>query len=113
LALLFAVAVAAALSPSSPLSRVRIPGAYHLALWSYSIYLSHKAVGNILAQALGPLGVSPWMLFFAVAGVSLMIGALLYYLIEQPFMRLRDRWFPRLFVDPSPTPTGQLSASST
>jgi peptidoglycan/LPS O-acetylase OafA/YrhL len=113
LALLFAVAVMAASSPSSPISRVRIPGAYHLALWSYSIYLSHKAVGNILAQALGPLGVSPWMLFFAVAGVSLVIGALLYYLIEQPFMRLRDRWFPRLFVDPSPALTSQLSASST
>jgi peptidoglycan/LPS O-acetylase OafA/YrhL len=113
LALLFAVAVTAALSPSSPISRARIPGAYHLALWSYSIYLSHKAVGNILAQALGPLGVSPWTLFFVVAGVSIMIGALLYYLIEQPFMRLRDRWFPRLFVDPSPALTSQLSASST
>lgn len=113
LALLFAVAVMAALSPSSPISRVRIPGAYHLALWSYSIYLSHKAVGNILARVLGPLGVSPWGLFFAVAGVSVMIGALLYYLIEQPFMRLRDRWFPRLFVDSSSALTGQLSASST
>ena len=112
LALLFAVAVVAALSPSSPISRVRIPGAYHLALWSYSIYLSHKAVGNILARLLGPLGVSPWELFFAVAGVSVMIGALLYYLIEQPFMRLRDRWFPRLFVDPSSALTGQVSASS-
>jgi peptidoglycan/LPS O-acetylase OafA/YrhL len=113
LALLFAVAVMAALSPSSPISRVRIPGAYHLALWSYSIYLSHKAVGNILARVLGPLGISPWGLFFAVAGVSVMIGALLYYLIEQPFMRLRDRWFPRLFVDSSSALTGRVSASST
>jgi peptidoglycan/LPS O-acetylase OafA/YrhL len=113
LALLFAVAVMAALSPSSPISRVRIPGAYHLALWSYSIYLSHKAVGNILARVLGPLGINPWGLFFAVAGVSVMIGALLYYLIEQPFMRLRDRWFPRLFVDSSSALTGRVSASST
>jgi peptidoglycan/LPS O-acetylase OafA/YrhL len=113
LALLFAVAVIAALSPSSPISRVRIPGAYHLALWSYSIYLSHKAVGNILARVLGPLGVGPWGLFFAVAGVSVMIGALLYYLIEQPFMRLRDRWFPRLFVDSSSALSGPVSASTT
>jgi peptidoglycan/LPS O-acetylase OafA/YrhL len=112
LALLFAVTVMAALSPSSPISRVRIPGAYHLALWSYSIYLSHKAVGNILARVLGPLGISPWALFCAVAGVSLMIGALLYYLIEQPFMILRDRWFPRLFVDSSPALTGRVRASS-
>jgi peptidoglycan/LPS O-acetylase OafA/YrhL len=113
LALSFAAAVMAALSPSSPISRVRIPGAYHLALWSYSIYLSHKAVGNILARVLGPLGVGAWGLFFAVAGVSVVIGALLYYLIEQPFMRLRDRWFPRLFVDSSSTLTDRVSAIST
>jgi peptidoglycan/LPS O-acetylase OafA/YrhL len=113
LALLFAVAVMAALSPSSPISRVRIPGAYHLALWSYSIYLSHKAVGTILARLLGPLGISPWGLFLVVAGVSVAIGALLYYLIERPFMRLRDSWFPRLFVAPSPALASQVSASST
>jgi len=113
LALLFAVAVVAALSPSSPISRLRIPGAYHLALWSYSIYLSHKAVGSILARVLGPLGVSPWVLFIAVAGGSVAVGALLYYLIEQPFMRLRDKWFPRLFVDPSSALAGRVGASST
>jgi peptidoglycan/LPS O-acetylase OafA/YrhL len=113
LALLFAVAVVAALSPSSPISRVRIPGAYHLALWSYSIYLSHKAVGSLLARVLGPLGASPWVLFIAVAVVSVAVGALLYYLIEQPFMRLRDRWFPRLFVDRSSALTGRVSATST
>ena len=112
LALLFAVAVIAALSPSSPLGRVRIPGAYHLALWSYSIYLSHKAVGSILARVLGPPGVSPWVLFTAVAVGSVAVGALLYYLIERPFMRLRDRWVPRLFVDPSVLP-GPVGAGST
>jgi peptidoglycan/LPS O-acetylase OafA/YrhL len=113
LAFSFAVAVVAALSPSSLISRIRIPGAYRLALWSYSIYLSHKAVGNILGQVLGPLGINPWMLFVAVAAVSILIGALLYYLVEQPFMRLRDRWFPRLFLDRSPALAGQVSASPT
>jgi peptidoglycan/LPS O-acetylase OafA/YrhL len=113
LAFSFAVAVVAALSPSSLISRIRIPGAYRLALWSYSIYLSHKAVGNILGQVLGPLGINPWMLFVAVAAVSILIGALLYHLVEQPFMRLRDRWFPRLFLDRSPALAGQVSASPT
>jgi peptidoglycan/LPS O-acetylase OafA/YrhL len=42
-----------------------------------------------------------------------MIGALLYYLIEQPFMRLRDRWFPRLFAVPSPALAGPVSAGAT
>jgi hypothetical protein len=34
-------------------------------------------------------------------------------LVEQPFMRLRDRWFPRLFLDRSPALAGQVSASPT
>jgi hypothetical protein len=37
MALSFAVLVVAALSPGSTLYRLRIPGAYHTALWSYSI----------------------------------------------------------------------------
>jgi hypothetical protein len=41
-----------------------------------------------------------------------MIGALLYYVVELPFMRLRDRWFPRSFADPSPALGGPISASA-
>jgi hypothetical protein len=41
-ALSFALLVAAALSPAAKVLQWRIPGADRIALWSYSIYLSHK-----------------------------------------------------------------------
>lgn len=93
-ALSFALLVVAALSPDSWLYRVRIPGAYHLALWSYSIYLSHKAVLIILARYLSPLGLSPTvqLLFIAVGAVA--VGVSLHKLVEAPFLALRNRWVP-------------------
>ncbi len=46
-AMAFAILVLAALSPRSWLHRVRVPGAYHVALWSYSRRLSwHAATGS-------------------------------------------------------------------
>ena len=54
----FALLVLAALSPASPLARWRVPGAQTLALWSYALYLTHKAVDHVVAHAL-PAGFSP------------------------------------------------------
>jgi peptidoglycan/LPS O-acetylase OafA/YrhL len=98
LAMSFALLVVAALSPGSWLSRIRIPGAYHLALWSYSIYLSHKAIMMVLNRYLGPLDLPPGVLPGVIALVSIAVGALLYKLIEAPFMALRSRWFPSNFA---------------
>ena len=103
----FAVLVAAALSPSSWLHRVRVPGAYQLALWSYSIYLSHKAIAFVL-QAHGKA--SAWSSATTLIGITvacLMGGALLYYVVELPFMKLRHRRFANSFNQPA------LRASST
>lgn len=90
----FALWVASALGPDSPLHYVRIPGAHHLALWSYSIYLIHKPVGFVISQQARDL--APTLMLLAVVAVSLALGAALYYLVELPFMRLRDSWFPHL-----------------
>lgn len=95
----FALWVASALGQDSPLHRVRIPGAHHLALWSYSIYLIHKPVGFVLRQQMQ--GLSPSWLLLAVVLVSLALGAALYAFIERPFMRWRDRWVPDLAVQPA------------
>jgi peptidoglycan/LPS O-acetylase OafA/YrhL len=97
LAMSFAVLVTAALSPDSWLSRLRIPGAYHIALWSYSIYLSHKAVMMILRRDLEPFALPSIALTCIIAVASILSGALLYRLVEAPFMALRDRWFPSNF----------------
>lgn len=96
----FGLLLLAALSPSSGLERVKIPGVAQLALWSYSLYLTHKAVGH-LGKTYLPMFIpepSPWLLLTLVSVVSLLVAALLYRLVEQPAMQLRERFDQRLFV---------------
>ena len=100
IAMAFAVLVMAALSPASWLYRLRIPGAYSLAVASYSIYLSHKPLAHVVQQGLKPYDVSPAALLLAVVGACLLCGWLLYWLVESPFMRLRDRLAASSFVAP-------------
>jgi peptidoglycan/LPS O-acetylase OafA/YrhL len=96
LAVAFALLVMAALSPSCWLHRLRIPGAASLALWSYAIYLSHKPLAVIVQKVLGDVGVSASGAagIAMIAVVCLLVGWLLYRLVETPFMQLRDRYFP-------------------
>jgi peptidoglycan/LPS O-acetylase OafA/YrhL len=77
---------------TSWIGRVRVPGAAWLAAISYSLYLSHKlafhAVQVVSATRLDGLGL---LAFACYAGVSLLVGAALYYGVERPFLQLRDR----------------------
>ncbi|MES2151942.1 MAG: acyltransferase [Pseudomonadota bacterium] len=101
-ALCFGVLTLAALSPASLLYRVRVPGAARLAAWSYAIYLTHKPIGFMLGKLAGGAGIAPG----SAAGVALIVAAsllggwLLYRLVEQPFMRLRERRVPGNFKGP-------------
>jgi peptidoglycan/LPS O-acetylase OafA/YrhL len=99
IALCFAVLVLAALSPASLLHRCRVPGASHLALWSYAIYLSHKPLAAIIAKPLAAAGIAPGSAtaVLIIAAAALLLGWLMYSLVERPFMRLRDRRFPSNF----------------
>ena len=96
LAVGFALLILAALAPGSLLHRLRVPGAAHLALWSYAIYLTHRSVSALVAARMGAAGVKPEDA--ATVGscmlASLLGGWLLYRLVETPFMRLRERWLP-------------------
>lgn len=93
----FALLLAAALSPASPLHRLRVPGAFALAAWSYSLYLSHKAVAHVLNRELQAFDLGPGLNLAIIGLASLAVGALMYHLIERPFMRLRDARVPGLF----------------
>lgn len=74
------------------LATLRIPGAGWLARASYSLYLSHKGAFMLTEAALdGRLDSHPWLRFLAHALVVLAIGATLYYLVERPFLRWRER----------------------
>jgi len=90
--------VMAALSPRSWLHRLRLPGADALALWSYSIYLSHKAVGHVLQGVAQQQAWPPALAFALVLLASVAVGAAMYHLIERPIIALRDRRFSGCFI---------------
>jgi peptidoglycan/LPS O-acetylase OafA/YrhL len=96
LAISFGLLVLAALSPTSLLSRIRVPGAGSLALWSYAVYLIHKPIFMVARVQLEKMHLdtdSPLIVLLVfVAGV--LGGWILFRLVETPFMQMRTRWFP-------------------
>lgn len=87
----FAMLLLAALSEGSLLQRTRIPGMGAIALWSYSIYLTHKQLCILLAERWEPG--APQSIAIMI-GSSIFAGWLLYAVVEAPFMKLRDRLVP-------------------
>ena len=70
----------------------RVPGAGWISLISYSLYLIHKPVYHMVESTFGTQWRGQGMLaFLAYATASLLAGALLYYVVERPFLRLRER----------------------
>ena len=96
-AMAFALLVMAALSPRSALARWQVPGARQLALWSYSLYLTHKAVGHIVKTRWAPVDPSSGWLLLAVVLASLLVGWMLHRTVETPFMNLRRQLAPSNF----------------
>jgi peptidoglycan/LPS O-acetylase OafA/YrhL len=92
----FALLTLAGLSPNSYLYRWRIPGASVLAIWSYALYLVHKPLMNALIRPFETWGISvkSWIGIGGMFVLSLLASYVLYRLVETPFMRLRDRYFP-------------------
>ncbi|WP_028105195.1 acyltransferase family protein [Pseudoduganella violaceinigra] len=91
LGLAFATLLVAALSEGSLLNRTRIPGMGAIAVWSYSIYLTHKQLCILLADHWEPIDPES---IAVMIGASLLAGWLLYFAVETPFMKLRDRFIP-------------------
>jgi peptidoglycan/LPS O-acetylase OafA/YrhL len=86
--------VAASVSPQSWLSRVR--GFGFTATLAYSLYLIHKEIGHLdliyLNRYVEPGG---WVAFVVLFVSSFAAASLLYFTIERPFLRLRERLSPR------------------
>jgi peptidoglycan/LPS O-acetylase OafA/YrhL len=77
---------------SSWIGRARVPGMAWLAAISYSLYLSHKlAFHAVQTAADGRLDGLGLLAFACYAAVSVLVGAVLYYGVERPFLLLRDR----------------------
>ncbi len=76
----------------SLIGRWSIPGMAWLAAISYSLYLSHKIALHLVQVWLVPsLPGSRVLMFLTYAVAVLLLGALLYYTVERPFLLWRDR----------------------
>jgi peptidoglycan/LPS O-acetylase OafA/YrhL len=84
--------VIAASEPRSWLARARVPGAAALATGAYSLYLAHKMVFHAIAARGAAIGAATPLVALVAA---LAAGAFLYFAVERPFLRLRDRLFSR------------------
>lgn len=92
LSLSFALMVAAGAVPRSVIGRRAVPGAGALAAGAYSLYLSHKMLfgllGPLFAKADPRLHALALPLAFVAAYA---VGAALYWAVERPFLKMRDR----------------------
>lgn len=82
-----------ALSPTSLLHRVRIPGAMTLATLSYAIYLTHKSFIHLSQLILSnwSLNKSNLVMLTLSIVISVLGAGLLYTCIEKPFLKIRDK----------------------
>jgi len=86
-----ATIVAAGAAPNSLIGARAIPGAGALAAGSYSLYLSHKMVLHAVGAA--ATGWPPALQLLApplALLAALAAGAVLYWAVERPFLKLRD-----------------------
>ena len=71
--------------------RLELPGIAAIATISYSLYLSHKLAFHFVDRTLGEHPTLPRPILFALFGIAALIAAgALHFLVEKPFLKLRD-----------------------
>ena len=96
IALGMAALLVCAVSARLPFRRVAVPGAAFLASIAYSVYLSHKLVIHLVTKLCAGRNIP----LTSVAAIALdlsaifVIGALLFFAVERPFLKLRHRRVP-------------------
>jgi peptidoglycan/LPS O-acetylase OafA/YrhL len=104
----FGLLVFAGADHNSLIGRWRLPGAGWLAAISYSLYLSHKIAFHIVATTLDAQLQGQGMFAFATYAVAaLLLGAALNYLIERPFLCLREHRATRKLSGAEPFEDGK------
>jgi peptidoglycan/LPS O-acetylase OafA/YrhL len=91
LSLGFGLLVIAGSSTRSLIGRWQMPGAAFIAAISYSLYLSHKIAFHLVQGHIAPSIQGGLLLFSTYAMAALVLGTLLHYSVERPFLRWRDR----------------------
>lgn len=92
LALGWGLILASSVSRNGVLSRVKVPGAQTLAALAFALYLTHKPVGHLVMVSFPamtqPQGPGSWVLYAAACSGAAVV---LYFGVERPFLKLRDR----------------------
>ncbi|MEP7078190.1 MAG: acyltransferase [Chthoniobacterales bacterium] len=85
-----------AISARLPFNRVAFPGTAFVASTAYSVYLSHKLTIHFVAKgcAARALPLDSGLAISAVLATIGVVGALLFFLVERPFLQLRHRSAP-------------------
>jgi peptidoglycan/LPS O-acetylase OafA/YrhL len=99
-----ALIVAACISKRCLLGRIRIPGAEAIATVTFSLYLSHKMTWHTIRTCWPELvNGSGAQSFCIYAGSAFLVGSLLYFAIERPFLLLRQSaWLASLVSSSHP-----------
>jgi peptidoglycan/LPS O-acetylase OafA/YrhL len=92
-----AVLVALIAVPTLKIARYRF--IHLLALWSYSIYLTHNLVIHACTLLSDKFGINREISFPLWLALILLAGRSLYGLVEKPTMRLRDSFVPHRTID--------------
>lgn len=73
------------------LKRWPVPGTALVATLSYSLYLTHKSVFHVMRLVVGEENLQGGVGFVAYLVASFAVAAVLWFCVEQTFLRLRDR----------------------
>jgi peptidoglycan/LPS O-acetylase OafA/YrhL len=92
IAIAYGAIVTAAISPSCVLYKLNSRISSRIAILSYSIYLSHKGVIHLTQLQCSKWGIAEkGHLMFLICMVTTVLGALIMrYIVEKPFLRIRD-----------------------
>ena len=91
-----ALLVCAGTSERCWIGKRALPGMGWVAAASFSLYLTHKATFHVTQELFGAqLEGRGVIAFVAYAVAALAVGAVLHYLVEKPFLKLRGRFVRR------------------
>lgn len=102
----FGLLLVSSVSPSSLLSKIR--GFGFIATLAYSMYLTHKEIVHLDHRYLGQLvSGRGWLAFFIYFATSFLAASLLYFAVERPFLRLREKISARTVYSAVPAAAGR------
>lgn len=87
----FGFMVLSAISPSSFLYKWKSKTTTFIATLSYAIYLTHKGIIHITILLLTGFKINDNLILIISIALSLVFAYLLYFIIEKPFMKVRDK----------------------